>query len=403
MNQKFLPLLFGGDINVYSVARAFHEAYGVTSIAYGKYLCYPCAYSDIIDYRPTKNIDTAPVFLDVVSQVCGQNPDKTVLILGCGDNYVQLAADYRDQLPENAVAPYISGDLMRSITDKEQFYQLCDKYEIPHPQTFVYRKEMGHDFEVPFGAPYIAKPADSVDYWNHRFQGINKVYLCDSWAELLENLDAVYASGYSGAMILQEFIPGDDSNMRVLTSYSDQNGQVAMMCLGHVLIEEHSPTGIGNHAAIITDHNPELALQFQKLLEGLGYTGFSNFDIKYDARDGQYKAFEINTRQGRSNFYVTGGGHNIAKLLVEDRIFGQKKELEITQNSSFWTMAPKFIAFRYIPKKYHPEIKALISAGAYSNPLYYKGDSSMQRRLRRFKSMLSITKRFLTYSKKVAE
>ena len=31
---NFQPLLFGGDINVYSVARAFHEAYGVRSIAY---------------------------------------------------------------------------------------------------------------------------------------------------------------------------------------------------------------------------------------------------------------------------------------------------------------------------------------------------------------------------------
>ena len=30
---SFQPLLFGGDINVYSVARAFHEAYGVKSIA----------------------------------------------------------------------------------------------------------------------------------------------------------------------------------------------------------------------------------------------------------------------------------------------------------------------------------------------------------------------------------
>ena len=28
---SFQPLLFGGDINVYSVARAFHEAYGVKS------------------------------------------------------------------------------------------------------------------------------------------------------------------------------------------------------------------------------------------------------------------------------------------------------------------------------------------------------------------------------------
>ena len=27
------------------------------------------------------------------------------------------------------------------------------------------------------------------------------------------------------------------------------------MCLGHVLLEEHSPHGIGNHAVIITEHD----------------------------------------------------------------------------------------------------------------------------------------------------
>ncbi len=36
---RFQPLFFGGDINVYSVARAFHEAYGVKSVAFGKYPC----------------------------------------------------------------------------------------------------------------------------------------------------------------------------------------------------------------------------------------------------------------------------------------------------------------------------------------------------------------------------
>ena len=48
---SFQPLLFGGDINVYSVARAFHEAYGVKSIAYGRYPSFPCHGSAIIDYR----------------------------------------------------------------------------------------------------------------------------------------------------------------------------------------------------------------------------------------------------------------------------------------------------------------------------------------------------------------
>ena len=60
---SFQPLLFGGDINVYSVARAFHEAYGVKSVAFGKFHTFPCAFSSIIDYRTCPDNEDPAVFL----------------------------------------------------------------------------------------------------------------------------------------------------------------------------------------------------------------------------------------------------------------------------------------------------------------------------------------------------
>ena len=36
--KEFIPVLFGNDINVYSVARAFYEKYGVKSKVFGKAL-----------------------------------------------------------------------------------------------------------------------------------------------------------------------------------------------------------------------------------------------------------------------------------------------------------------------------------------------------------------------------
>ena len=86
---NFQPLLFGGDINVYSVARAFHEAYGVRSIAFGKYPSFPCHGSAILDYRVCPDNESADAFRRNVRAVAQEFPDKTVLLLGCGDSYVR--------------------------------------------------------------------------------------------------------------------------------------------------------------------------------------------------------------------------------------------------------------------------------------------------------------------------
>ena len=226
------------------------------------------------------------------------------------------------------------------------------------------------------------------------------MYICQSWEELLAALDQVYAAGYPDHMVLQEFIPGDDTYMRVLTNYSDRNGKVKLMCLGHVLLEEHSPHGIGNHAVILTDYDQALCDKIKAMLEDLHFTGFSNFDIKFDQRDGKYKAFEINCRQGRSNYYVTGAGYNIARLVAEDRVEGKDLPFVVTRNRSLWRMVPKKVAFGFTPKRYHQEMKSLIRAGADHHSLEYAGDASLKRTLRVWKNHLGNMKRFKQYNKK---
>ena len=400
---EFQPLLFGGDINVYSVARAFHEAYGVKSIAYGKFHTFPCAFSAIIDYRVSPDNDRDEVFLRHVNEVCAQLPDKTVLVIGCGDSYVQLAARYKDQMPANAIAPYIPGDLLDRLINKEYFYKLCDQHGIDHPATVIYDKSMGHDFDLPWGPPYIAKPADGVAYWQHEFEGIKKVYICQSRQELLDALDAVYAAGYPGHMVLQEFIPGDDTYMRVLTNYSDRNAQVKLMCLGHVLLEEHSPHGIGNHAVIITEHDQTLCDAIRAMLEDLHYVGFSNFDIKYDMRDGRYKDFEINCRQGRSNYYVTGSGHNIAEYLVGDLLEGKDLPLTVVEDDTIWRMIPRRLAYTFIPKRYHARMRELFRRGTDHHSMEYRPDYTARRIWRIWKNHIGTYVRFYRHNQKPAD
>ena len=397
METSFVPVLFGADINVYSMARAFHEAYGIKTVAYGMYPSGPCFGSDIIDYRVRENNDDPAVVLKNVEEAAREFAGKTLLVLGCGDNYLTSIAANLDRYPANVIAPYVPLGQMEELIHKEKFYALCDQYGIDHPATFVYHKGMGHDFTLPFDGPFVVKPAESATYWDHPFDTQKKAYVLQTREEVDRVIDEIYDHGYEDSLILQDFIPGDDTNMRVLTCYSDGAGKVKLMCLGHVLLEEHTRHGIGNHAVIITEHDQNLCDKIRAMLEDQGYVGFSNFDIKYDVRDGKYKAFEINCRQGRSNYYVTGAGCNLARLLVEDLILGHALPFHMSDQPSLWRMVPLWVAFRYTPKKYHQEMRALIRAGKDHHSLVYQGDSSLKRRLRVWKNHLGNIKRFHKY------
>ncbi|MBQ9827946.1 MAG: ATP-grasp domain-containing protein [Lachnospiraceae bacterium] len=383
IEREFVPLLFGGDINVYSMARAFYEQYKVKSVAIGKFMASPDAGSRIIDYSADPGVETDEVFLRKVREVSEQYADKKVLAIGCGDSYVNLLSKYRDSLPENVIAPYVDYELLDSLQNKEYFYKLCDEHGIDHPATFVYDASMGHDVPHGFEYPVILKPSVGVKFWEHPYEGQSKVYYIGSEEELLNTLDDIYNAGYPDKMIIQDTIPGKDDKMRVLTCYSDKNGKVKMMCLGHVLLEEHQPHGRGNHAVIITEPEHALEEQVKSLLESLDYRGFSNFDIKFDTRDGKYKFFEINTRQGRSNYYVTGSGLNLAKYVVSEYIYGQELEFETAEEEHLWLVVPVRVARKYVhDKDCLNKLNRLLKENKYVDPMFMKGDNKIKRRLK---------------------
>ena len=387
--REFVPVLFGGDINTYSVARAFYEEYQVKSYVLGKYMSGPSCYSAITNYRMNNKMDTEDVLLKAIQNLSKKHKDKTILAIGCGDSYVETISKIKDQFPENVVAPYIDHPLMEQLILKENFYKMCEKHGIDYPATLVYSSEMGMNVDVKFQYPVILKPSNGVDYFHHPFDGQNKIYKLNSLEEVKQTIKEIYASGYSDKLIIQDMIPGNDEYMRVLTCYSGKDRKVKMMCLGHVLLEEHTPLGLGNHALIITEPNDALMDKVKNLLEDLNYTGYSNFDIKYDSRDGKYKFFEINCRQGRSNYYVTNSGFNVAKYFVEDYIYNKEIPFKTAQDEYLWMAVPRAVAFKHVKDpEMKRRMKRLIKENKMVNPLFLRGDLGMKRYLRLVKNHL---------------
>lgn len=401
-NKKIQPILCGGDLNCYSVARAFHEEYGVKSIAFGRYYLGATKDSKFIDFRVTEDINDESKFVSILLEEAAKHSDDEVLILmGCTDEYAELIIDHRDELKEKFIVPYIGSDLKNRLVEKESFYAVCEEYGLDYPKTYIYNKgDETRDFG--FNYPIIVKASDSISFFQNSFEGMNKAYLAHSEEEFNKIIKDVYSHGYEKSMIIQDFIPGEDENMRVLTCYSDQNGKVKMMCFGHVLLEEHTPKGIGNHAAIITEFEEELMMKYKEFLEKIGYVGFSNFDIKYDDRDGKFKVFEINLRQGRSNYYVTSSGNNIARYVVEDRVYNKVMELKLQRNPFYWHVIPNSVVYEYVHNKdLVKKCKDLVAEGKSASSYGYKYDLSgnFKRSLYIFLYNLNQKKKFKKYCK----
>lgn len=349
MKDKIQPILLGGDLNCYSVARAFHEAYGITSIAIGRYFLGATNHSKFIDFRVEENITDPKRAMVVLKELSDSFKDsgKKLILMGCTDEYAEFIIDYKEQLKHMFVVPYIDSDLKNKLVEKELFYEICEQYGLDYPKTYIFNKG-DETTSFGFNYPVIVKASDSISFFQNSFEGMNKAYLVNDEDEFTKVIKEIYSHGYEKSMIIQDFIPGDDSNMRVLTCYSDKNAKVKMMCLGHVLLEEHTPKGIGNHAAIITEYDKEIMEKYKAFLEDIGYVGFSNFDIKYDTRDNTYRVFEINLRQGRSNFYVTSSGNNVAKYVVEDRIENKELDLKIQTEEHYWHVIPSRVVYKFV-------------------------------------------------------
>ena len=165
--------------------------------------------------------------------------------------------------------------------------------------------------------------------------------------------------------------------MRVFTAFSDETGKVRAMCLGHTMLEEHTPKGLGNHAAIVTEPVSEfpLAEKLKAMLEDMKYTGFSNFDIKLrPGTTDDFRVFEINLRQGRSNYYVTSAGINVAKLAVETFRDGGDS-FTTCETRHFWHHVPKSVAYKYTEdRELVKTAKALAKCGAESSSVWYPAD-----------------------------
>jgi len=382
--MDFILLIVGMDANAYYMARCYHEKYHEKAYLIGKNPIWFTSLSKIVIPSYYPNIWDEKEFLKILDKFYNEHKDKKILLISATENYITMISKNKDKLKDKFFFNYPSSEIIDTVVNKEIFYKTyANNKFITLPKTIYYDCSKNENINMNFDYPIIVKPADVVTYRQIEFTGKNKIYKIEKYEDLTSTISCIKKGGYRGKLIIQEYIPGDDSHLFDCVVYSDKNAKVKRMSFAQIGLQEHTYNLVGNAAVLINGYNQygntdKILASLKAFMESIDYTGYAEFDLKYDSRDDKFKVLEINPRQGRSSYYLNTAGCNLVELLVNDLIENDTLKYEYLNKEVLLSFVPKLIVKKYIVNSDYRD-KALSMWKNHVNPLEYKNDRNFKR------------------------
>ncbi|GAA4433312.1 carboxylate--amine ligase [Georgenia halophila] len=407
------PVILGGDIGAYATARTFHEAYGVRSVVLAGVSTWQVARSVAVDHRVVPSLSRPDRLVATLREVVAERPEVTHLLLASADWYVDALVAHRAELeamPGRVVVPYAGAEALDRIGDKGSFTALCRELGLPVPETVVVRAPDGPAAAAGLRFPVVVKASSTTAYHAVSFPGQQKVDRATDPTALATVLARIAGAGFDGDLLVQEEIPGPDSEMAAVNLFFDADGTWRFAQYGRVLLEEHTPGALGNSVAQVTGVHRGVVDQARRLLEHVGWRGFANVDLKRDPRDGVHRFLEVNPRVGRSGYAVTASGYDISRMYVDGFVTQTGGSAQVAgagtgdgvvgTNEHLFHVLPLPLVRRYVDDADAALVRRLVRSGRATNPLLYLAERDPRRWAAVAAAQLNQVRKFARYHPK---
>lgn len=396
--MEYVVLIIGSDANAYYMARCYHEAYHKKAYVLAKSMLPYTQYSNILNIFYDDSIWNEEGFLKAIYSFKEKHSDKLILLISSNESYAEfISKNKKKLLQDNFIFNYPDIDIIESLIMKEKFYKTYQNSSINLPTTYYFNCSKEKKFNKKMNYPVILKPSNVIMYNHLSFEGKNKIYKVETKEELDDIITKIIKSGYTDTLIIQDFIPGDDSYLFDAVAYVGKDKKVKILSLAQIGLQEHSKNMVGNAAVLINGYyqygNPkEIEQQLKSFLEEIEYQGFAEFDLKYDYRDKKFKVLEINARQGRSSYYLTPLGYNLVKVLIDDLIDNKEMKYHFLKDQVLLSFVPRGVIKKYIVNEEYKKVALKLWSSGVVNPIKYKKDHNLKR-------YLYLTKKHFRYYK----
>jgi D-aspartate ligase len=248
--------------------------------------------------HPEKSEDQ---FLDVLVKSAAHLGGS--LVIPTSDETLCAISRHKTLLERYYLVACTEWSITEKFIDKKHTYALADSAGVPTPKTMVpHSPEDVERYSRNIDYPCLVKPCKSHSY-EDRFK--RKMLRVENFQQMLAAYQEAADSGLE--IMLQELIPGDDTYGVNYNSYF-WNGEPLTEFTAEKV--RNAPPQVGSPRVAISKYIPEVLEPGRKILQTMGFYGYSCTEFKKDARDGIYKLMEVNGRHNRSGLLAVHCGIN---------------------------------------------------------------------------------------------
>jgi D-aspartate ligase len=202
--------------------------------------------------------------------------------------------------------------LVEDLIDKARFQVLAQRHNLPVPAARAFHPIAVEPDHLDLRFPVIIKPLTRLERWNDSF-GLRKALE----AKDAETLRALWPQLLDAGidLLVQELIPGAETQIESYHCYVDQRGSIAGDFTGRKI--RTYPLAYGHTTALEITDVADVQKLGRDIVERLGLTGVAKLDFKRDAA-AKLHLLEINPRFTLWHHPAAVTGLNIPALVYAD-------------------------------------------------------------------------------------
>lgn len=275
-----------------------------------------------------------------LGQIAGRQQALPVLV-PTSDVFIEFLIQRHERLSKRFRFADCYRGPAQELLDKAMFHALCGRHGMATPGVWLAEGQdelLALSETMPY--PCILKPV-----LIHRARGFlkgKKVLLARDRAEYEAHARSVPQA--SGAWLVQEIIPGPESEITLFAGCVDSGGVLRQPFTARKL--RQYPAGFGSASLVSSAPCAETLALTAGFLDRIGFRGICGAEFKRDPRDGVLKIIEINPRPTLWFQITHDAGKRVVETLVRDLLGGDRPPETPQSESVVWRYGLKDLASR---------------------------------------------------------